>query len=139
MTANELGVQVGSNIGDGEVARFGGHLRVKEHLQQQIAQFILQVGPGAALDRVEDLVGLLQRVSLDGVEGLLAVPGTAVRAAQTRHDSDRFSHSIRAGGDGCIELRILRRGSCHSFNFTRFRRSFPVAQAMRYALQHMDA
>ena len=102
MPANEFGVQVGGNVLNGEVAGLRGHLRVEEHLQQQIAELILQIGPGAALDRVEDLVGLLQRVPLDGVEGLLAVPGTAVRAAQPRHDGDRLRPMAIGGGwRGC--------------------------------------
>ncbi len=94
MAANELGVQVGGYVLDGEVAGLGGHLGVEEHLQQKIAQLVLQIGPGAALDGVEDLVGLLQRVALDGVEGLFAVPGTAARPSQTRHDRDCFGKRI---------------------------------------------
>ena len=39
-----------------------GHLRVIDHLQQQIAQFALQGGPVGFLDRVRDLVGFLYRV-----------------------------------------------------------------------------
>jgi hypothetical protein len=52
-------------------------LGIEEDLQEEVAEFVLEVGPGAALDGVEDLVGLFEGVSLDGVEGLLAVPGAA--------------------------------------------------------------
>ena len=73
-----------------EVARLRRHLRVEQNLQQQVAQLVLQLRPRPPLDGVEDLVGLLQRVALDRVEGLLAVPRTAARRAQPRHDRDRL-------------------------------------------------
>ena len=79
VAADEFGVQIGGDVLDGEVAGLRGHLGVEEHLQEQVAELVLQIGPRAALDGVEDLVGLLQGVALDGVEGLFAVPGTAVR------------------------------------------------------------
>ena len=75
MTPDELGVQAGRHFRQRKVSRLSGHLRVEEHLQQQVAQLVPQLGPVAALDGVEDLVGLLQRMLLDGVEGLFAVPG----------------------------------------------------------------
>jgi len=85
-----------------EVARLGGHLGIKEHLQEQIAELVLQVWPGAAFDGVEDLVGLFEGMLLDGVEGLLAVPGTASRPAQARHDGDSF-------GEGAAPVPPLAR------------------------------
>ncbi len=78
------------HIGDGEVALVGGHLGIEEHLQQQIAELLGQVREVAALDGVEDLVGLFQRVFADGVEGLLAVPGAAAGSAQPGHDGHRL-------------------------------------------------
>ncbi len=81
VAANKFRVQIGGDVLQGEVTGLRGHLRVEEHLQQQIAKLILQVGPGAALDGIEDLVSLLQCVPLDGVEGLFAVPGATARPA----------------------------------------------------------
>ena len=80
MAADQLVVQVVEHIGNGEVAVVGRHLGIEEDLQQQVAQLFGQVRPVAPLDGVEDLVGLLQRVLADRVEGLLAVPRAAVRA-----------------------------------------------------------
>ncbi len=59
MTADEFGVQVGGDVLKGEITCLRGHLRVEEHLQEQIAQLVLQIGPRAAFNGVEDLVGLL--------------------------------------------------------------------------------
>ena len=95
MAADEFFVQVGGDVVDGEVAGLRGHLGVEEDLQQEIAEFVFEIGPGAALDGVEDLVGLFEGVALDGVEGLFAVPGTAVGSAQASHDRNRLCHADR--------------------------------------------
>ena len=61
------------------------HLRVEDGLQQKVAQLFGELAPVAPVDGVEHLVGLFERVRLDGVEGLLAVPRTAAGRAQARH------------------------------------------------------
>jgi hypothetical protein len=59
-----------------------------EHdLQQQVAEFVLEVVEVVAVDGIGDLVGFLDRVRRDAGEGLLHVPGTAMLTiAQARHD-----------------------------------------------------
>ena len=72
---------VGDAVGDGieiEAALLGAHLGVVDHLQQQVAELAGQGRPILALDRVGDLVGLLDRVGRDGGEALLDVPGAAM-------------------------------------------------------------
>ena len=44
------------------------HLGMEHHLQQQVAEFVAQVGQISALDRIRDLVGFLDRVGGDGRE-----------------------------------------------------------------------
>ena len=90
MPAHQLAIQMVQHLGNGEMALVGRHLRIKQHLQQQIAQFLGQVRKVAPLNGVEDLVGLFQRVFADGIEGLFAVPGAAVGRAQPRHDGHRL-------------------------------------------------
>ena len=102
VAADELCVEIRRDIGDVEVARLGGHLRVEEHLQQEVAEFVLQVWPCTALNGVEDLVGLLEGVAFDGVEGLFAVPGTAVWRAKTGHNGNRFGQRV-CGGERSVE------------------------------------
>jgi hypothetical protein len=46
-------------------------------------------------DRVEDLVGFFERVGLDGIEGLLAIPGAAVFRAQAGHDGNEPREGLR--------------------------------------------
>ena len=107
MTAHQLAIQRVEHIGDGEVALVGGHLRIEKHLKQQVAEFFGQMREVAALDGVEDLVGLFQRVFADGIEGLFAVPGAAAGSAKAGHDGHGLLKQRcrpRRVGDG------LRRG-----------------------------
>ena len=92
--ANQLGIQVLDDLGDVEVARLRGHLRVEEHLQQQVAKLVLQLRPRPALDGVEDLVGLLERVAFDGVKVLFTIPRAAIGGAQPGHDLDGLGEGV---------------------------------------------
>ena len=87
MPAHHLVGDRGDNVVEAEGALLGGHLRVEDDLQQQVAQFILQPVQVVAVDRVGDLVGLFDGVRGDCREILLQVPGAAVlRIAQAGHD-----------------------------------------------------
>ncbi|MNC66658.1 hypothetical protein D3C75_1170810 [compost metagenome] len=75
---------------------------MEDDLEQEVAQFDLQLLHVGALDGVGDLVGLLDRIGGNGREGLFDIPGaTAVRIAQANHDLfqaiDGVGHS---GGPG---------------------------------------
>ena len=65
------------HVAEIERALLLGHAGVEHDLQQQVAQFVAQVVEIAALDRVGDLVGFLDRVGRDGREVLLQVPRAA--------------------------------------------------------------
>ena len=74
-----------------EVAGFGRHLRVEDDLQRKIAEFVLEVREIAALDRVGDFIGFLDRVRRDRLERLLTVPRTAVHGvAEPAHDLNQI-------------------------------------------------
>jgi hypothetical protein len=67
---------------------------VEDHLQEQVAQFLAQVvgtrGVGVLLlDRVEDLVDLLDEMAREAGVGLLGVPWTAAGAAQAGLRGDK--------------------------------------------------
>ena len=79
MPVDQLVRQPVEHVVDGEVLLFGRHFGVEEHLQQQVAEFAGQLVPVAGIDGLQHLVGFFQGVGLDGVEGLLAVPGTSAR------------------------------------------------------------
>ncbi len=56
----------------------------------QVAEFFSKVRKVPALNGVEDFVGFFEGIFADGVEGLLAIPGAAVRGTKARHDRDRL-------------------------------------------------
>src|SRR3954471_20061903 len=73
-----------------------------EHdLEKKVAKFVPQVGKIAALDRVDDLVGFLQRVRCDRLEGLRQVPRTAaVRCPQRSHKVEKVLNVVRGSHKG---------------------------------------
>ena len=88
MPVHQLAREPVENVIDGKRSLLFRHLRIEEHLQQQVAEFAGEFVPVAIVDGFEDFVGLFQRVGLDGVEGLLAIPGAASRSPQALHDGD---------------------------------------------------
>ena len=90
MTAHELAIQMVKHLGDREAALVRCHLCIKQHLQQQVAEFFGKMRKVSPLDGVEDLVGLFERVLTNGIESLLAVPGAATRRTQSGHDRRRL-------------------------------------------------
>ena len=82
------------DIVEAERARLLGHRAVIDHLQQQVAQLAAQILHRAALDRVGDLVGFLDRVGRDGLEALFDIPGAArFGIAQAAHDFQKARHA----------------------------------------------
>ncbi len=69
MPPDQLAVQMIEHVGDGEMPLVGRHLRIKQHLQQQVAQLFGQMRKVAALNGIKDLVGLFKGVFANGVEG----------------------------------------------------------------------
>ena len=90
MAANQFSIQVVEHIGNREVTVVGRHLGIKQDLQEQVAEFFGQMRPVAPLNGVEDLVGLLQRVFANGIEGLFAVPGASTGSPQPSHEVHRL-------------------------------------------------
>ena len=69
------------------MALFLRHAGMEHHLQQKIAQLVLQICQIAALDGVDHLIGFLDRIGCDRGVGLFEIPGAArARRAQRRHD-----------------------------------------------------
>ena len=68
---------------------------MEHHLQQQVAEFLAQVGKITTVDGVGDLVGFLDGVGQDAVEILLQVPrAAAFRIAQARHDGEQALDAV---------------------------------------------
>ena len=77
MTAHELGGDGFDDAAEIKQARLFRHAGVKDDLQQKVAKLLAQIFGLAALDRVGDLVSLLDGEWRDRGEGLLDVPRAA--------------------------------------------------------------
>jgi len=73
---DQLAHQTVHDGGDVEPAGVGRHLRVKDDLQQQVAQLVTQGVGVVTLDGVQRLVGLFQQVGTERARRLLPVPRT---------------------------------------------------------------
>ena len=81
-----------------------GHARVECHLEQKVAQLVLEIVQVTARDGVSHLVGFLQRIGRNALEILLQIPrATAAGRAQRRHDLDQPGNV--AGGLQGVEAR----------------------------------
>src|SRR5581483_3098711 len=77
------------HVAEAEAALFLSQARVVHDLQQQVAEFLAQVLEIAALNRIGNLVGLLDGVARNAAEVLLQIPGAAgFRRPQRGHDLD---------------------------------------------------
>ena len=77
---------------------FFGHLRVIDHLEQEIAQLVLEVVEITARDLVGNLVGLLDGVGRDGEKSCSRSQGQPASGSR-RHAITQSSRSI--GGRSC--------------------------------------
>ena len=68
------------HVAEIEGALLLGHAGVEDDLQQQVAEFLLEIGKIVARDRVGDLIGFFERVGRDGREVLRQDP-TGSRSA----------------------------------------------------------
>ena len=91
MAPQQLVADRGDDIGEREIPGLVRDLRVERDLQQQVAEFVAQVRMIAAVDRIDDLVGLLDRARRNRLERLLDIPRAAMLAvAQAADDANFF-------------------------------------------------
>ena len=77
MTDNQLFANAVANVVHIKAARLAFHFGVKRHLQQHIAQLLLEQLGVVCVDRLDSLVGFLDKIGADGLVRLRHVPGTA--------------------------------------------------------------
>ncbi len=123
MTADQLLGDRLHHVAERERALLLGHAGVEHDLQQQVAQFVLQVVEVAAADRVGHLVGFLDGVGRDGREILLEVPRAAAAGrAQRRHDLDQPGDVAGGFHAGLIGWPVAIAASCSGRSGRRFPR-----------------
>src|SRR5262249_12337504 len=69
-------------------------LGVEHDLQEHVAQLVAYALDVAAVDRVEDLVGLLDQIGPQTLWRLLAVPRATARGTQACHDVDQAGEAV---------------------------------------------
>ncbi len=90
VSPDHLGVDRIDHVAERKSALFLGHARMKHHLQQQIAEFLLEVLEIISRDGVGDLVSFLDGVGCDGRKRLFKVPRSAgLGRAQRCHDIEQ--------------------------------------------------
>ena len=77
-----------------EHALFLLHLRMEHDLKQHIAKLLLEVLGVLVVDRLADLIGLLDEVLADGMMILCPVPHAAVRRAQDLHNAQQVGYAV---------------------------------------------
>ena len=83
-----------SHVIDRKITSLGADGRVKNDLQQEVAEFLAKVRGIAGLvglvNGVKGFVRLLEQVLCERRIGLLMVPGTSAGGTKTGHYSDKF-------------------------------------------------
>ena len=67
----------GGNVVEIELAFFLCDARVKNDIEQQVAEFLLQVFGIVALDRIEQFMGFVEGMRRNRFAGLANIPGAA--------------------------------------------------------------
>ena len=78
VAADDLRAIARLDVGQVEDSGFGRQLGMEDDLEQQVAELPGELRGRAGLERVVDLVGLLEEVLAERRVGLLAVPRAAV-------------------------------------------------------------
>ena len=94
MAVDELLDEPSGDVVDVPAALVGGDLRMEDHLEQHVAELVADRGVVARVDRLDQLVRLLQQVPGEGAVGLLGVPRTPARAAEPRHDPHEIEQPL---------------------------------------------
>ena len=96
MATFHLLAQGGHHIGEREMPGFFGHAAVKDDLEQQIAQFLLQFRHVPHRDGFGHFIGFLDRVWRDRIEILGQIPRAAILlVAKGGHDGGEASERER--------------------------------------------
>ena len=103
MAADHLLGDRAEDGGDVEFARLFGHPRDKEYLKEEIAELFLERRGSSPVDRLEDLVGLLDEVAGHVRLRPGAVPGAAVGRSQPDDEVEQFPEFLFGAAGGLFQ------------------------------------
>jgi hypothetical protein len=105
--ANEFVGDALDRVRDAEVPGLRTELCDEHGFEQEIAQLFFESGHVVRLDRVQQFAGFLENVRAKRLQRLLAIPRTAIRAAQPMHDGNQ---AIESGAGRERHARMLSFG-----------------------------
>jgi len=82
VAAHHLLVHLAGDVVEGELPGLGRHLSVQDDMEQQVAQFLPEVGVVLPVDGLQELADLLDQAVADGPVGLFAIPWTTIGGTQ---------------------------------------------------------
>src|SRR5215475_5273472 len=89
VAAHHFVVDFADNVGNGETFFLVGNLGMEKHLKEEVAKLFGELGVVGGVESIEDLVGFFDEIGAESGVGLLAVPGTTARGAETSHDGNK--------------------------------------------------
>ena len=105
MAPDDLRRDRGLDVGQVEHAGLGGELRVEHDLQPQVAELAGELRRGTRLERVVDLVRLLEQVVAQRLVRLLAIPRAAVGRPEAVADGRHRPRSRTTAASGASGAR----------------------------------
>jgi hypothetical protein len=85
MASHELVRERANDVFDREGVLFRPNLRMKDDLQEHVAQLFTQPHDIRMVDRLQHFIGFLHQIGLQRLMSLLPIPGTPIRRPQPRH------------------------------------------------------
>src|SRR5262245_45968541 len=114
MPADHFVGETRQHSGHVELTAFGGDLRVKNDLEQEVAELLLQRRRVGGLDGLEDFVGFFDEERFQGYPRLLAIPRAPAGFPEPSHDLEEpFEVSAgRLGHDRFLSVSDYTAGVC---------------------------
>src|SRR5262245_7845525 len=114
MPADHFVGETRQHSGHVELTAFGGDLRVKDDLEQEVAELLLQRRRVLGLDGLEDFVGFFDQEGFQRHPRLLAIPRATARFPEPLHDLEEpFELSAgRLGHDRFLSVSDYTAGVC---------------------------
>ncbi len=86
MAVNQLVAEGVKHIINREQPLLFCHFRIEKHLQKQVTQLAGKLFPVLIINSFQNFIGFFQGITLDGVKGLFAVPGTSAGGPEAGHN-----------------------------------------------------
>jgi hypothetical protein len=122
--ADKLGCERIGNIGKCEIAFLPPYFGMEQDLEQQIPKLLGVACRIFGVNGVKDLVGLLDKVLPESIEGLFAIPRASVPSAEPADNPQQLVEAVPA---------FLALWAAHFFSAMRF-----VVRIAQNSLPHME-